>query len=201
MRAEGTVTEVRVLPEETRVYLADECGGAILHLDIAAHAPPVGSRIRVMAWGTATASHLSLILEPGTDIEQLPPATLPREIPYWEAVREGRLTGSRVRSLSRIRRAQDAVGNEYYEVAGHIRLDPQAQAVPLGRVVFHGILEWQEPLPVLRVHYVVPDERSQWSLRDSIANSRPARLAKQAARQLVLALIVRSLPRDRLPVR
>ena len=198
VRVVGTVTEIREMPQEIRVYLADSCGGAVLHLAIDASAPPVGSQIRVTALGSLRNLQIDLHVAPETRLENLPGTSQPQAIPFIQAMLQRALTGTRVRSAGNITHSTDTTGDEIYDsVASYVRLDPHARAVPIGPVVFYGILEWRETVPLLRVHYVVPAKARISTLWESFQDLRVTRIAAQYVRDTVNALIIRSLTRGR----
>ena len=198
VRVVGTVTEIREMPQEIRVYLADDCGGAVLHLAVDASAPPVGSQIRVTALGSLRNLQIDLYVAPETRLEFLPGTSQPQAIPFMQAMLQRALTGTRVRSAGNITQTTDITVDEIYDsVASYVRLDPHAQAVPIGPVVFYGILEWRETVPLLRVHYVVPAKARISTLWESFQDWRVTRIAAQYVRDTVNALIMRSLTRGR----
>ena len=104
MRVVGTVTEIREMPQEIRVYLADDCGGAVLHLAVDASAPPVGSQIRVTALGSLRNLQIDLYVAPETRLESLPGTAQPQAIPFMQAMLQRALTGTRVRSAGTSRK-------------------------------------------------------------------------------------------------
>ena len=198
VRVVGTVTEIRELPQEIRVYLADNCGGAVLHLAIDDSAPPVGSQIRVTAIGSLRNLQIDLYVAPETRIENLPGTSQPQAIPFMQAMLQRALTGTRVRSAGNITQTTGKTVDEIYDsVAGYVRLDPHARAVPIGPVVFYGILEWRETVPLLRVHYIIPAKARISTLWESFQDLRVTRIAAQYVRDTVNALIIRSLTRGR----
>ena len=198
VRVVGTVTEIREMPQEIRVYLADSCGGAVLHLAIDASAPPVGSQIRVTALGSLRNLQIDLHVAPETRLENLPGTSQPQAIPFMQAMLQRALTGTRVRSAGNITQTTGNTVDEIYDsVAGYVRLDPHARAVPIGPVVFYGILEWRETLPLLRVHYVVPEKARISTLWESFQDWRVTRIGAQYVRDTVNSLIIRSLTRGR----
>ena len=198
MRVVGTVTEIREMPQEIRVYLADSCGGAVLHLAIDDSAPPVGSRIRVTALGSLRHSQIDLHVAPETRLEFLPGTSQPQAIPFMQAMLQRALTGTRVQSAGTVSQTTGNTVDETYDsVASYARLDPHARAVPIGPVVFYGILEWHETAPLLRVHYVVPTKTRISTLWESLQDWRVTRIAALYVRDTVNALIIRSLTRGR----
>lgn len=196
MRVTGSVTEVREMPKETRVFLADNCGGAILHLALAVSAPPTGSRIRFPALGSRRDTQIDLYLAPDTGIEYLPGTMPPQALSFAQAMIQRAPTGTWVRTGGSIAYSRDETGHAYYAAsANYIQLDPHARAVPTGPVTFYGIIEWREALPLLRVHYVAPAKESKTTFRDVIQDWKIVRHALHHARNVFQYLVVRSLTR------
>ena len=196
MRVTGSVTEVREMPKETRVFLADNCGGALLHLAVDISAPPHGSHIRFTALGSRGDTQIDLYLTPATSIEHLPKTTLPHALPFTQAMLQRAPTGTWVRTGGSIAYSRDETGHTVYETsASYIRLDPQARAVPTGPATFYGIIEWREAVPFFRVHYVAPAKESKATFRDAIQDWKVVRDALHYARYIFHYLAVRSLTR------
>lgn len=192
----GSVTEVREMPKEIRVFLADNCGGAMLHLAVDELAPPTRSYIHLTAVGSRRDMRIDLYLAPGASIEYLSGKESPRAIPFTQAVIQRAPTGTWVRTGGNVTYARDETGHAFYETsANYIRLDPQARAVPTGPVTFYGIIEWREAIPLLRVHYIAPAKPRETSLRDTIRDWKVIRHTLQYARDVFLYLAVRSLTR------
>ena len=184
------------MPKEKRVFLADDCGGAILHLALAVSAPPTGSRIRFPALGSRGDTQIDLYLAPDTGIEYLPGIMPPQALPFTQAMIQRAPTGTWVRTRGSIAHSRDETGRAYYAAsANYIRLDPHARAVPTGSVTFYGIIEWHEALPLLRVHYVAPAKESKTTFRDVIQDWKIVRHALHLARDVFHYLVVRSLTR------
>ncbi len=115
-----------------------------------------------------------------------------------QAMLQGALTGTRVRSAGNITQTTGNTVDETYDsLASFVMLDPHARAVPIGPVVFYGILEWRETAPLLRVHYVVPAKARISTLWESFQDWRVTRIAAQYVRDTVNSLIIRSLTRGR----
>ena len=194
----GMVTEIRPLPNETLVFIADRCGGAVLHLPIDVSTPPTGSRIRLSVSAYSSDFRTDLYLAPGTGIEHLSGSELPQAIPFIQALINGATTGTLVRSRGFVSRSTDFTGKPIYEtVASYIRLDPHARAVPLGAVVLYGILEWRDAMPLLRVHYVAPARSNKPRWADALRYWIAPRVATQHARDVINFLLVKSLSRGR----
>lgn len=192
------VTEIRPLPNETLVFIADRCGGAVLHLPIDVSTPPTGSRIRLSVSAYSSDFRTDLYLAPGTGIEYLSGSELPQAIPFIQALIKGASTGTLVRSRGFVSRSTDFTGKPIYEtVASYIRLDPHARAVPLGAVVLYGILEWSDAMPLLRVHYVAPARSTEPRWADALRDWIAPRAATQHARDVINFLLVKSLTRGK----
>ena len=196
VEVEGIVTEVRPLPEETLVFVADNCGGAILHLAIGVSPPPTGSRIRLAALGSHRDVRIDLYLAPDSSIEYLSGTVAPQAIPFTRAMIQRAPTGTRVRTAGSITRSSDFTGHEFHEAtANYIRIDPHAQAVPDGLVTFHGIIEWRESVPHLRVHYIGPAEEPNTTFWDALQEWKISQYARQYVRDALRYLVIRSLTR------
>ncbi|MYB76167.1 MAG: lamin tail domain-containing protein, partial [Chloroflexi bacterium] len=196
VRVTGSVTEVREMPKETRVFLADNCGGALLHLAVDISAPPHGSHIRFTALGSRGDTQIDLYPAPNPIIEYLPKTTPPQALPFTRAMLQRAPTGTWVRTGGSIAYSRDETGHGFYETsASYIRLDPQARAVPTGTATFYGIIEWREAVPLLRVHYVAPAKESKATFKDTIQEWKVARHALHHARDIFHYLAVRSLTR------
>ena len=194
----GIVTEIRPLPNETLVFIADNCGGAILHLAIDVSTPPTGSRIRLTVSAYSSDTRTDLYLAPGTSIEYLSGTVPPQVIPFMQALIDRAQTGTLVRSRGTISKTSDFTGKPIYEtLASFIRLDPHTRAVPLGPVVLYGILEWRDAAPLLRVHYVAPARTYESRLANALRDWNVPRLAKQHARDVINFLLVKSLTRGK----
>ena len=194
----GIVTEIRPLPNETLVFIADNCGGAILHLAIDVSTPPTGSRIRLTVSAYSNDTRTDLYLAPGTSIEYLSGTVPPQAIPFMQALIDRAQTGTLVRSRGTISKTSDFTGKPIYEtLASFIRLDSHTSAVPLGPVVLYGILEWRDAAPLLRVHYVAPARTYESRLTDALRDWNVPRVAKQYARDVINFLLVKSLTRGK----
>ena len=157
VRVTGSVTETRRLPGETQVFIADECGGAILHLPLQDAPPPVHSRVRFTALGARSETQIDLYLDAGATLARLPAGPLPPAMPFDDAIARRAPSGTRVFAPGAIVRAHDSAGNTRYQATpSNILLDARTPAVPAGAVVFYGIIEWRSAGAILRVHYVAP---------------------------------------------
>ena len=157
VRVSGSVTETRRLPGETQVFIADECGGAILHLPLQDAPPPVHSRVRFTALGARSETQIDLYLDAGATLARLPAGPLPPAMPFDDAIARRAPSGTRVFAPGAIVRAHDSAGNTRFRATpSNILLDARTPAVPAGAVVFYGIIEWRSAGAILRVHYVAP---------------------------------------------
>lgn len=198
VRVTGSVTEVRPLPGETQVFIADACGGAILHLPLQDVPPPVHSRVRFAALGARTATQIDLYMDTDATLARLPAAALPPAIPFAEAVSRRAPTGTRVYATGAIVRARDVLGNTQYRATpSSILLDAHAQAVPAGAVVFYGIIEWRDAGAILRVHSVAPAAARAPPSASSIMNGKLVGAVLQHARDALRLLISRAATRGR----
>lgn len=198
VRVTGVVTEVRELPHEIRVYLADNCGGGVLHLEVFDSAPPIGSRIFFEAQVSAEHRQVNLYLDSNHGFTRLPSLPAPPAIPFSKAIAKNAYTGTRVQAHGTVLKSTDPDGGKTYSFsADFVRMSPQAQAVPDGAVVFYGILEWREARPLLRVHAVAAVEAPRQSLRQRLANWRVLRIARQSVRATLEHLAIQSLTRGR----
>ncbi len=198
MEVVGIVTEIRPLPNETLVFIADNCGGAILHLPIEASIPPTGSRIRLTVSAYFSDTRTDLYLAPGNSIEYLSGRSLPHSIPFTQALMKRAPTGTLVRSKGNISQTSDFTGKPIYDtIVSFIRLDPHTRAVPLGPVVLYGIIEWRDAVPELRVHYVAPARTYESRLADALRDWNAPRVAKQYARDVINFLLIKSLTRGK----
>ncbi len=184
------------MPKEIRIFLADNCGGAMLHLAVDELAPPTRSHIHLTAVGARRDTQIDLYLAPGASIEYLSGKESPRAIPFTQAVIQRAPTGTWVRTGGSVTYARDETGHTFYETsASYIRLDPQARAIPTGPATFYGIIEWRDAIPLLRVHYIAPAKPRETSLRDTIRDWKVIRHTLQYAQDVFYYLAVRSLTR------
>ena len=193
---DGVVTEVRSLPKETLVFIADRCGGAVLHLGIGVRPPPTGSHIRFTAFASREGTQIDLNPLPDTHIRYLPGKAPPEAIPFTRAILQQATTGTRVWAEGRIAIGRDFDGSRVYASnPGYLRLDPNARAVPTGAVDLYGIIEWQESVPRFRVHFVAPRAPARPSLKEAILKSTISQQTMRFVRSVYQHLVYRSLAR------
>ncbi len=198
VRVTGSVTEVRRLADETLVFIADACGGAILHLDANAKPPPVHSRLRFTALGARNGTQIDLYLDSGAMLERLPASPLPPAMPLAAAISQRAPTGTRVYTQGVIAQERDGAGNTRLRAApGNVLLDPRAPAAVTGDVVFYGIIEWRAAGPILRAHYVAPAKPQGAASTPSLMDGRLVGAVVRHARDAVRYLLMRAATRGR----